>query len=474
MFTASVLNKTGNLFRSYSLQTFDEYKECEAQCSRESAVTPEGTLLDYPDLWLRRNPPNVQIDNKSHPVATVITIDSANRPGTLVEVVQCLTELNLVIRAAQISSDCGWFVDVFTVEELTGGKVINHEKLETIKRVLRIDYESEREMRTPDEIITPHTVLELTGEDRVGLLFEIARVMSTAGLDIKSLAAWTQYNRAAAVIGALNGTRPLESKKQMEALKSDLLMLLGKHGRVKVQTVKECIHHERRLHRLLLQEAEQCGLVSLESSDDSPVVQIADWPRLKYWRVNIKCKDRTKLLYDTLCTLAELGYHVYHASVVSLLDQESVEQDIYIRPRLDEAKFCHKKAQKLKEMLISSILRRSPVGLKVHVLMMDRCGLLCRVADMFRLGNLLLTRAIVKCFTNEFRLPHNHVVHTLFLVKSDGTPADAVEVSRMLMNYGGQLNTQLTDDRVPSRSSTFQESFVFNIPEGLNQQSDFI
>jgi hypothetical protein len=41
--------------------------------------------------------------------------DSANRPGTLVELVECLTEMGLNVRRARISSDGGWFVDSFEV-----------------------------------------------------------------------------------------------------------------------------------------------------------------------------------------------------------------------------------------------------------------------------------------------------------------------------------------------------------------------
>ena len=38
-------------------------------------------------------------------------VDSANRHGILLEVVQILTDLNLVITKAYISSDGGWFMD---------------------------------------------------------------------------------------------------------------------------------------------------------------------------------------------------------------------------------------------------------------------------------------------------------------------------------------------------------------------------
>jgi UTP:GlnB (protein PII) uridylyltransferase len=60
------------------------------------------------------------VDNESYDDRTIITVDSANRPGTLVEVVQCLTELGLNVKRARISSDGGWFVDEFHVTETAG------------------------------------------------------------------------------------------------------------------------------------------------------------------------------------------------------------------------------------------------------------------------------------------------------------------------------------------------------------------
>lgn len=38
-------------------------------------------------------------------------VDSANKQGILLEVVQVLTDLNLMITKAYISSDGGWFMD---------------------------------------------------------------------------------------------------------------------------------------------------------------------------------------------------------------------------------------------------------------------------------------------------------------------------------------------------------------------------
>ena len=107
-----------------------------------SAVDDDGCLLDNLTLELRVNPPTVDIANDAHERWTVVTVDSANRPGSLIhvslggvggrwrrlvaggahpgrlplprcglQVVQHFTELGLRIHSARISSDGGWFVD---------------------------------------------------------------------------------------------------------------------------------------------------------------------------------------------------------------------------------------------------------------------------------------------------------------------------------------------------------------------------
>jgi hypothetical protein len=112
-----------------------EWQEVERNNAGATAVTPDGSLLDNLTLELRVHPPEVNIDNTSDAKATLVTVDSANRPGTLVfvssnsrrrptpgparlltnhpllQVVQHFTELGLRIRNARISSDGGWFHD---------------------------------------------------------------------------------------------------------------------------------------------------------------------------------------------------------------------------------------------------------------------------------------------------------------------------------------------------------------------------
>lgn len=99
-----------------SLQSFQKYREVE-EALQSRSTTLEGSLLEYETLELRVSPPNINIDNDTCEDSTIITIDSANRPGTLIEVVQHFTELGFNVRSARISSDGGWFVDEFRVTD---------------------------------------------------------------------------------------------------------------------------------------------------------------------------------------------------------------------------------------------------------------------------------------------------------------------------------------------------------------------
>lgn len=66
---------------------------------------------EYENLSIRIYPPRVSVDNSSCTDCTLVKVDSINKPGILLEVVQILTDLDLAITKAYISSDGGWFMD---------------------------------------------------------------------------------------------------------------------------------------------------------------------------------------------------------------------------------------------------------------------------------------------------------------------------------------------------------------------------
>ncbi len=71
-------------------------QEKEARNQLQSAVDEDGSLLDNLTLELRVHPPSIDIDNHSHEQWTTVTIDSANRPGSLIYVSACYAAVQLV------------------------------------------------------------------------------------------------------------------------------------------------------------------------------------------------------------------------------------------------------------------------------------------------------------------------------------------------------------------------------------------
>ncbi|KAG9134394.1 hypothetical protein Leryth_024447 [Lithospermum erythrorhizon] len=68
-------------------------------------------LDEYQKLIFKMNTPQVMIDNAGCANSTRVMIDSARKHGILLEAVQVLTDLNLSIEKAYISSDGRWFMD---------------------------------------------------------------------------------------------------------------------------------------------------------------------------------------------------------------------------------------------------------------------------------------------------------------------------------------------------------------------------
>jgi len=94
--------------------------------------------LDAPDKVPSRTrvftvPPRVLIDNNASGTYTVIEVNGRDRPGLLFEVTRALTQLNLQISSAKISTYGEKVVDVFYVKDLFGHKVAHEQKLADIR-----------------------------------------------------------------------------------------------------------------------------------------------------------------------------------------------------------------------------------------------------------------------------------------------------------------------------------------------------
>ena len=80
--------------------------------------------------------PRVLIDQKASATCTVIEVNGADRPGLLYAVTKALSERNIVICSAKISTYGERAVDVFYVQDLFGTKIMHESKLAATKRKL--------------------------------------------------------------------------------------------------------------------------------------------------------------------------------------------------------------------------------------------------------------------------------------------------------------------------------------------------
>ncbi|KAE8710154.1 ACT domain-containing protein ACR5 [Hibiscus syriacus] len=337
---------------------------------------------EYEKFIRRMNPPRVVIDNETCKNATVIRVDSANKHGILLEVVQILTDLNLIITKAYISSDGNWFMD---------------------------------------------------GSDRPGLLSEVSAVLRHLKCNVVSCEVWTHNTRAAAVMQVTEEetgstiTDP-ERLSRIKSLLCNLLKGSNKSSLAKTDVSNSVMHTERRLHQMMFADRDY-ERVSDDVLDDRqrPNVDVVNWYDKDYSVVTIRCKDRPKLLFDTVCSLTDMDYVVFHANIGT--EGPDSYQEYYIRhvdgyPVKSEAE-----RQRLTQCLEAAIERRVSEGLKLELCTTDRVGLLSDVTRIFRENSLTVTRA-------EVTTKAGKAVNTFYVRDASGCPVDAKTIDSIRQVIG--------------------------------------
>lgn len=358
---------------------------------------------EFKKLVIRMNPPRVAVDNLSSRTATLIKVDSANKRGSLLEVVQVLTDLNLIIRRAYISSDGEWFMDVFHVTDQGGNKLPDDDIAERIQQSLDPRARSFRSLRRSVGVqaAVEHTTIELTGRDRPGLLSEVFAVLTDLRCNVVAAEVWTHNSRMASVVyitDDITGS-PIDDPDRLAKIKRLLLFVLkGDRDRRSANTAVSVgsTHTERRLHQMMYADRDydvygvDCGPTCDRSK---PVVTVENCLAKDYTLVNLRCQDRPKLLFDTVCTLTDMQYVVYHGTVIA--EGPEAYQEYYIRhidgcPISSEAE-----RQRVIHCLEAAIKRRTSEGIRLELCSEDRVGLLSDVTRIFRENGLSVTRAEV-------------------------------------------------------------------------------
>ncbi|XP_057811712.1 ACT domain-containing protein ACR8 [Salvia miltiorrhiza] len=345
------------------------------------------TYLDeYEKLLIRMSTPRVMIDNAGCSNATRVTIDSARKHGILLEAIQVLTDLNLSIKKAYICSDGRWFMDVFHVTDLNGNKLTDESVLGCIEESLETVHYGR------SKSIDGLTALELTGTDRVGLLSEVFAVLSNLQCNVVDAKVWTHNGRIASLIYLKDDDSgcPVEDSEKLEKMEGMLRNVL--RGDNDIRSAKTSVslavtHTERRLHQMMFADRDYDGNVC----GDAPVVLVQNYLEKDYSVVSIHCKDRNKLLFDVVCTLTDMEYVVFHATVDTSGDRASLE--FFIRHMDGTPISSEAEKQRVILCIAAAIKRRASQGVRLELCTVDRKGLLADVTRTFRENGLNVARA---------------------------------------------------------------------------------
>ncbi|XP_074372227.1 ACT domain-containing protein ACR6-like isoform X1 [Apium graveolens] len=424
---------------------------------------------EYAKFIRRMNPPRVTIENNSCVDATIIQVDSVNKHGILLEVVQVLTDLDLVITKAYISSDGGWFMDVFHVIDRDGYKIRDQEVLTYIQETLESDTFFVSPLRGSVGLMPSenHTSIELAGMDRPGLLSEVCAVLTDLHCNVVNAEIWTHNARAAAVVYVTDDSTgcAVEDPKRLSTIKELLRNVLK--GSSDLKTAKMTLssagvtHRERRLHQIMFADRDYEITESSRDgkSDDRssrPHINIANCIEKDYSVITMRSKDRPKLLFDTLCTLTDMQYVVFHG-VVHTGSLEAY-QEYYIRhvdgiPISSEAERV-----RVMQCLEAAIERRTfelLQALELQLFTEDRVGLLSDITRIFRENSLCIKRA-------EISTKNGKAKDTFYVTDVTGNPVEPKIVDSIRRQIGQTaLHVRQNTSNSPTPPQEKTISFLF-------------
>lgn len=204
-----------------------------------------------------------------------------------------------------------------------------HQKLQTcfiISKSLELKGRSFRSLERSVDVqsAAEHTTIELTGRDRPGLLSEMFAVLADHKCNVAAAEIWTHNSRMASVVYITDEESGLAitDPDRLAKIRKLLFYVLkgdtdwwGANTAVSVGST----HTRRRLHQMMYADRDydkdDTSCVSVDQK--KPLVTVERCADIEYTVVNLRCPDRPKLLFDALCTLTDMQYVVYHATIIA-------------------------------------------------------------------------------------------------------------------------------------------------------------
>lgn len=378
---------------------------------------------DFENLNERMYGPRISVDNESCDKCTVVKVDSLDKQGLLLEVLQVLTDMDLVISKSYISSDAGWFMDVFHVKDQLGNKVTDERVLSYIQQAMdgRRGLQKSGEVNCYENTVktkpsSERTAIEMIGINRPGLFSEISAVLAEQRCNIVEAHAWSHNTCLACVayVSDQSTSTCIDDPNRLATIEGHLSTVLQPstipdNDNKGVQTrflgcnsSMSCT--ERRLHQLMLANRDfdgpsghpspsfsSMGMNGVNEEGRRMVVSIDRCSEKGYSIVDVQCMDRPKLMFDIVCTLTDMQYVIFHASITS--HGPFACQEYYIRHRNGYMLNTANESQLVSKCLEAAIERRVCEGVRLELCAQNSVGLLPYVTRTLREYGLTVARA---------------------------------------------------------------------------------
>ncbi|CAL9079899.1 ACT domain-containing protein ACR2 isoform X1 [Musa acuminata AAA Group] len=367
--------------------------------------------------------PRVSVDNESCEKCTVVKVDSINKQGLLLKVVQVLTDMDLFITKSYISSDARWFMDVFHVKDKLGNKVTNGKVIKYVQQAIgerrELQNSEEAEYCSDDdsgiESSSERTAIEMIGVNRPGLFSEISAALAEQRCNVIEAHAWS-HNAFLACIACISDESTstcIDDPQRLSAIEDHLSNILGPSfgGDDSGRSARTCFlgcdnwtsHAERRLHQLMLANQDFDGpqgplnmsswTMNVDNYEEGrrTVVSIDRCKEKGYTVVNVECLDRPKLMFDTVCTLTDMQYVVFHANITS--HGPFAHQEYFIRRKDGRLLDTELEIQRVSKCLEAAIERRVCEGIRLELDLQNNVRVLPYVTQTLREHGLTVAQA---------------------------------------------------------------------------------
>lgn len=279
-----------------------------------------------------------------------------------------------------------------------------------------------------------HTTIELSGRDRPGLLSEVFAVLTDLKCNIVAAEVWTHNSRVASVVYITDEANGLaiNDPDRVANIKQLLLYVLkgdGDNRSANTAVSVGCTHTQRRLHQMMYADRDYDSHEGDGATPEvaRPLVTVENCLEKGYTVVNLICPDRSKLLFDTVCTLTDMQYVVFHGTIIA--EGPEAQQEYYIRHMDGRPISSEAERQRVIHCLEAGIRRRASEGIRLELCSEDRVGLLSDVTRIFRENGLSVTRA-------EVTTRGSQALNAFYVTDASGNPVKSETIEAIRKEIG--------------------------------------